>query len=84
MLIFKFLQLHFLNILNIIDIIILNNNFNIKYYIVFIYGIIAKAVSGNPNNDFLLAILISHDKAISKPPPKAAPSIEAMVGKGKL
>jgi hypothetical protein len=43
---------------------------------------IAKAVSGSPIKDFLLATLISQESANSNPPPSAAPSIAAIVGKG--
>lgn len=32
----------------------------------------------------LQAILMSHDRAISRPPPRAEPSMAAMVGMGRL
>lgn len=32
----------------------------------------------------LQAILMSHDSAISRPPPRAEPSMAAMVGMGRL
>lgn len=32
----------------------------------------------------LHAILMSHDRAISRPPPRAEPSMAAMVGMGRL
>lgn len=52
----------------------------IKKY--FIYGIIANPVSGNPIKAFQVASLISQAKPSSNPPPKANPSMAAMVGKG--
>jgi hypothetical protein len=61
--------------------------FNIIYILNFLLpapGIIAKDVSGKPNKDEFVAILISQDNANSSPPPRAGPSIEAIVGKGKL
>jgi hypothetical protein len=45
-------------------------------------GIIAKAASGKPIRELFDAILISQFKASSSPPPKAGPSIAAIVGKG--
>lgn len=47
-------------------------------------GIMARAHSGKPKIDDSEATLKSQAKAISSPPPKAAPSIEAIVGKGSL
>ncbi len=44
---------------------------------------IANAVSGRPNKDVFVAILISQLKANSRPPPSAGPSIQANTGTGK-
>lgn len=72
------------------NLIIFLNNF---------FFLLPKEVSTNPNNDFLDAILKSQDKATkffqlnlflkkkklhSRPPPKAGPSIQAIVGIGRF
>jgi len=46
-------------------------------------GIIARAVSGNPKRDVLVATRISQLRASSRPPPSAGPSIHAITGTGK-
>jgi len=47
-------------------------------------GMIAKLVSGKPIIELTVAILISHAKANSNPPPRAGPSMSAIVGIDRL
>mmetsp|Transcript_20440 Transcript_20440/g.40877 ORF Transcript_20440/g.40877 Transcript_20440/m.40877 type:complete len:262 (-) Transcript_20440:141-926(-) len=47
-------------------------------------GMMAREVSGRPKRASAPATLMSHERAISRPPPSAAPSTAAMVGSGRL